>query len=66
MDNKTPMKTENQTTARQAHDKVVSLKPVRLCNLCEGEFRPRTKFERYCDRCRHESEIYHFADWLSA
>lgn len=38
----------------------------RHCNLCEAEFEPRSKFERYCEKCRHESELYHFAEWLSA
>lgn len=38
----------------------------RHCNLCEEEFNPRTKFERYCEKCRVESELYHFAEWLSA
>lgn len=38
----------------------------RHCNLCDEEFHPRSKFERYCEKCRVESELYHFAEWLSA
>lgn len=42
-------------------------KPVkRDCNLCGGEFQPHSRFERFCDQCREESELYHFCEWLSA
>lgn len=50
------------------HGKVLLLRTykARQCNLCQEEFRPRSKFDRFCENCRHESELYHFAEWLSA
>lgn len=44
-------------------------KPARLsrhCNLCDEEFYPRSKYERFCEKCRAESELLHFSEWLSA
>lgn len=41
-------------------------KLARTCNLCDEEFHPRSKFDRFCEKCRVESELYHFAEWLSA
>ena len=38
----------------------------RVCNLCDKEFLQTSKFDRFCDECRIESELYHFAEWLSA
>jgi hypothetical protein len=28
------------------------------CNLCDKEFKPRNKFERFCDECKIENESY--------
>lgn len=36
----------------------------RKCNLCEGTFRPRTPFERYCSLCKETNELLRFVNWL--
>jgi hypothetical protein len=36
----------------------------RKCNLCEGTFRPRTPFERYCSVCKETNELLRFVHWL--
>lgn len=44
----------------------VSHSSKRKCNLCEIEFHPHSKFDRFCDLCKVERELYHFAEWLEA
>jgi len=36
----------------------------RCCNLCKRKFTPTSRFERYCDSCRDENEIFHYSDWM--
>ena len=67
----TKMEFTNEAEKPQAP--VIQLKPrkkqdeaARSCNLCGGKFHPHSHFERFCDQCRVESELYHFAEWLSA
>jgi protein-arginine kinase activator protein McsA len=38
----------------------------RVCNLCKDTYVSHTKFERFCPNCRKDSQVYHFAEWLSA
>lgn len=38
----------------------------RPCNLCGQKFSPHNRFERFCVRCKEESALYHFADWMIA
>ncbi|MGZ3700056.1 MAG: hypothetical protein ACXVCH_18335, partial [Bdellovibrionota bacterium] len=38
----------------------------RPCNLCNQIFRPQSKFERFCEKCRVESELYQFSEWMTA
>jgi hypothetical protein len=40
--------------------------PARICNICEEEFIPKTKFDRFCRSCKEHSERYHFAEWLNS
>lgn len=37
---------------------------TRRCNLCSEPFQIKTRFERYCHRCRGQSELLKFSDWL--
>ena len=36
----------------------------RPCNLCQESFTPHTVFDRYCRKCKIESEILKFSEWL--
>lgn len=36
---------------------------VGVCNICGTHFKPSSRFVRYCDTCREESEIYKHAGW---
>lgn len=37
---------------------------VRKCNICGWEFRFHSTFDRFCDSCRAESELFKFYEWL--
>jgi len=37
----------------------------KLCNICGFEFKPRSRYERYCENCKNESELYRYADCSS-
>jgi len=47
-----------------AHGKEAPKKVV--FNLCKTSFRPRNRFELFCEQCRMTSETYRFAEWLVA
>jgi hypothetical protein len=34
----------------------------RACNICGAVFRERSRFDRYCEYCRNDDEMYRFAD----
>ena len=38
----------------------------RKCNICGHLFQPETKFHRFCDTCKSQSELYHFSEWIAA
>jgi len=61
--------TAPETTAETAapRSNVIRAKaPPRDCNLCNTKFSPHNRFERFCARCKEESPIYHYADWMMA
>jgi hypothetical protein len=33
------------------------------CNICKSAFYPSSRFVRFCDSCREESEVYKHAGW---
>ncbi|HAR41795.1 MAG TPA: hypothetical protein DCS07_04075 [Bdellovibrionales bacterium] len=37
---------------------------TRRCNLCAEEFPVRSVFDRYCQKCREQNELFKFSDWL--
>ncbi len=37
--------------------------PEGLCNICGILFKPSSRYVRYCDSCREESEVYKHAGW---
>lgn len=36
------------------------------CNLCGKRFKRHSRFERFCEECKHDNELYRFAGWLYA
>lgn len=38
----------------------------RDCNLCGHEFHTHERFRVFCNRCKNESEIYRFGEWMPA
>lgn len=36
------------------------------CNLCGKQFKRHSRFERFCEDCKYENELYRFSGWLSA
>lgn len=34
------------------------------CNLCHREFIARTRFHRFCVRCKQRDELFRFAEWM--
>lgn len=36
----------------------------RRCNICQAIFVTQSRFERFCEVCKRESELYRFAEWL--
>ncbi len=37
---------------------------ARKCNICGTRFNAHSRFERYCEACREDNELYRYADWL--
>jgi hypothetical protein len=57
---------ETITQATLQFRKPSSRKEGRACNLCQAKFRPHSKFERFCTKCRSDSELYHFSEWMKS
>lgn len=36
----------------------------KTCNICSKKFKMKNPHERFCNSCRHESELYHYYEWL--
>ena len=36
----------------------------RDCNLCERNFKMLTPFQRFCESCKKENELYQSAEWF--
>lgn len=36
----------------------------RDCNLCGHEFHTHERYRVFCNRCKNESEIYRFSEWM--
>ena len=36
----------------------------RCCNLCGELFSPHSRFERYCNDCKKEDELFKYGNWL--
>lgn len=36
------------------------------CNLCGKRFKRHSRFERFCEDCKHENELYRFSGWICA
>jgi hypothetical protein len=34
-----------------------------VCNICGIHFNPSSRYVRFCDSCREESEVYKHAGW---
>jgi hypothetical protein len=34
------------------------------CNICGSIFRLANPFQRFCQSCRNESELYRLSEWL--
>jgi hypothetical protein len=34
------------------------------CNLCGARYRASSRFQRFCQTCRLENELYRLAEWL--
>lgn len=34
------------------------------CNLCGARYRAANRFQRFCQTCRSENEVYRNAEWL--
>lgn len=34
------------------------------CNICGIAFSPENKYERYCEDCRSESDLFQYSDWF--
>ena len=39
-------------------------KVYRICNLCSECFHPNTRFDRYCQECKKEDELFKYSGWL--
>lgn len=48
------------------HNKRFAMQNYMRCNLCGHRFHTRTKFSRFCKKCRRESELYRYHEWLPA
>jgi Zn finger protein HypA/HybF involved in hydrogenase expression len=35
------------------------------CNLCQKTFRRRVRFQRFCEACKSEDELFRFAEWMN-
>lgn len=35
------------------------------CNICGDKFMQSTKFDRFCDSCRSDNELYRHAEWAA-
>lgn len=34
------------------------------CHLCKRVFFQKTRFDRFCNRCKGGNEVYHYSEWL--
>ncbi len=37
----------------------------RHCNICNKFFLQKYPLERICTKCKEESELYHFSEWMN-
>lgn len=38
---------------------------TRICNICNCTFTQNSRFDRFCEICRRNDELYKFADWAN-
>lgn len=55
------LKTKGISAFKKAHGKQGK---VRCCNLCNTQFITRTVFDRYCQTCKEQNELFKFSEWL--
>jgi Zn finger protein HypA/HybF involved in hydrogenase expression len=42
----------------------VMIKSLKVkCNICNENYSPKSRFERFCPQCREHSELYRYREW---
>ena len=62
----------DRTFSNNLFDKNMNLMAVfsaegktRICNICYCTFNQNSRFDRFCEICRSNDELYKFADWAN-
>ncbi len=37
----------------------------RNCSICKMYFVQKSRFDRFCDNCRTDNEVYRYSDWAT-
>jgi hypothetical protein len=40
-------------------------KNTKVCNICGADFVHKSRFDRFCDDCRDDDELYHSVEWAT-
>jgi len=52
-----------QPTKQRKYKKDYPVKKIYECNLCGRHFSPQSRYERFCQKCRDESELFQSYEW---
>jgi hypothetical protein len=56
---------KNKMTVKQIRSLKFFTKAKRSCNICGNFFAAKSRYDRYCEECKANSEIYHHTEWAT-
>ena len=57
------LKSKKEVSTRHSVTRKSQVLSSRNCNMCGNEFTQSTRFDRFCQACRDNNEVLHYADW---